>query len=392
MSELPVYTPTNWVDRQAPALDKDNLNKLEGAVKAVTDRAIASVRYDAAQVLSPTQQAIAQANLGVSSSVQSVTPGDSTVAVGGSASAPTVRIDLANPNTWTGKQTFGVATGTAFDYTGGLDAANAAGTLYRASAGISAVNGINDPTRGDGLTSDAGNGAGASFFSGHYLNFGTFSSKGSLQGHAVYGTLGANASYGEAAGFVCSLTGARAGGLIEGVEATVVDGSGSQARAACFVGIMKEDNASITYWSRGIWMSSQGTNAAGDAYYADGASGWKNFLNFKHTDGTTNRLRVDSTGKLFIGTNSRNLYDAGTALQTDTSFTSGGSIYAATSVQCGGVYLNSDNSRFISWGTGAPNGVVTASPGAVYLNLSGGAATTLYVKESGTGNTGWVAK
>lgn len=43
-------------------------------------------------------------------------------------------------------------------------------------------------------------------------------------------------------------------------------------------------------------------------------------------------------------------------------------------------------------GSGSPEGVVTASPGTAYLNTSGGAGTTLYVKESGTGNTGWVAK
>ena len=44
-------------------------------------------------------------------------------------------------------------------------------------------------------------------------------------------------------------------------------------------------------------------------------------------------------------------------------------------------------------GTGGPNGAVTGSPGDLYLNKSGGAGTTLYVKESGTGtNTGWVGK
>ncbi len=44
-------------------------------------------------------------------------------------------------------------------------------------------------------------------------------------------------------------------------------------------------------------------------------------------------------------------------------------------------------------GTGDPNGIVTASPGAMYLNYAGGAGTTLYVKESGVGtNTGWVGK
>ena len=43
-------------------------------------------------------------------------------------------------------------------------------------------------------------------------------------------------------------------------------------------------------------------------------------------------------------------------------------------------------------GTGTPEGAVTAPVGTVYTREDGGAATTFYVKESGTGNTGWVAK
>lgn len=43
-------------------------------------------------------------------------------------------------------------------------------------------------------------------------------------------------------------------------------------------------------------------------------------------------------------------------------------------------------------GEGSPEGVVTAPVGTAYLRSNGGANTTLYVKESGTGNTGWVAK
>lgn len=43
-------------------------------------------------------------------------------------------------------------------------------------------------------------------------------------------------------------------------------------------------------------------------------------------------------------------------------------------------------------GTGSPEGVVTAPVGSLYLRSDGGASTTLYVKQSGTGNTGWVAK
>lgn len=47
----------------------------------------------------------------------------------------------------------------------------------------------------------------------------------------------------------------------------------------------------------------------------------------------------------------------------------------------------------IIWGNGNPEGVQSAKVGTLYLNLQGGASTTLYVKESGsTGNGGWVAK
>lgn len=43
-------------------------------------------------------------------------------------------------------------------------------------------------------------------------------------------------------------------------------------------------------------------------------------------------------------------------------------------------------------GTGSPEGVVTAPVGSQYRRTDGGAATTLYVKESGTGSTGWIGK
>ena len=43
-------------------------------------------------------------------------------------------------------------------------------------------------------------------------------------------------------------------------------------------------------------------------------------------------------------------------------------------------------------GTGSPEGVVTANPGRIYTDSNGGVGTTLYVKETGTGNTGWAAK
>jgi len=69
-------------------------------------------------------------------------------------------------------------------------------------------------------------------------------------------------------------------------------------------------------------------------------------------------------------------------------------------------FARSDNEGFICYilrylttnpnamtGIGPPEGVVTASPGALYVNTNGGANATLYVKESGVAtNTGWAAK
>lgn len=46
----------------------------------------------------------------------------------------------------------------------------------------------------------------------------------------------------------------------------------------------------------------------------------------------------------------------------------------------------------ITGGLGDPEGVVVASAGSLFLRNNGGAGTTLYVKESGSGSTGWVAK
>lgn len=49
-------------------------------------------------------------------------------------------------------------------------------------------------------------------------------------------------------------------------------------------------------------------------------------------------------------------------------------------------------SRDIVRGRGSPEGVISATVGTLYQRTDGGAGTTLYVKESGTGNTGWIAK
>ena len=54
--------------------------------------------------------------------------------------------------------------------------------------------------------------------------------------------------------------------------------------------------------------------------------------------------------------------------------------------------LKFDSGLIWRTGAGTPEGVVTAPVGSLFTRTDGGANTTLYVKESGAGNTGWVAK
>ena len=56
------------------------------------------------------------------------------------------------------------------------------------------------------------------------------------------------------------------------------------------------------------------------------------------------------------------------------------------------LYLAGPGGPFLSSGNGTPEAAVTAPVGSMYIRRNGGAATCLYIKETGTGNTGWVAK
>jgi hypothetical protein len=57
----------------------------------------------------------------------------------------------------------------------------------------------------------------------------------------------------------------------------------------------------------------------------------------------------------------------------------------------GRVTWDASETIFDLFGSGSPEGSVTASIGSVYRRSNGSSGTTLYIKESGTGNTGWVA-
>lgn len=58
----------------------------------------------------------------------------------------------------------------------------------------------------------------------------------------------------------------------------------------------------------------------------------------------------------------------------------------------GVLFRPGDGTAIWRTGTGTPEGTISAVVGSLYTRLDGGAGTTLYIKETGAGATGWVAK
>lgn len=76
---------------------------------------------------------------------------------------------------------------------------------------------------------------------------------------------------------------------------------------------------------------------------------------------------------------------------TNTASNYGISSESDTRFSSGALIIGAAQTRLYS-GSGTPEGVVSATVGSIYLREDGGVSTTLYVKTSGTGNTGWTAK
>lgn len=77
---------------------------------------------------------------------------------------------------------------------------------------------------------------------------------------------------------------------------------------------------------------------------------------------------------------------------TDNSTRLGNSNLRWASVNANAYYVGAGAAGvFWSAGTGSPEGVVTAPISSLYSRTDGGAGTSLYIKQSGTGNTGWAA-
>jgi len=79
------------------------------------------------------------------------------------------------------------------------------------------------------------------------------------------------------------------------------------------------------------------------------------------------------------------------------AWTDSGGAYAARTTQFevsgeGEIHFGSsgvDTNVSIRTGTGTPEGAVTAKISSIYLQSDGAAGNQFWIKESGTGNTGW---
>lgn len=100
--------------------------------------------------------------------------------------------------------------------------------------------------------------------------------------------------------------------------------------------------------------------------------------------GGTEYLRVDTTNNALVFLNAADLY-----MYSDNGSTVKWAIDGATGIITFGVPNTSVPS--IRTGTGTPESAVSAQVGSLFLRSDGSADTAVYRKESGTGNTGWVA-
>ena len=127
-----------------------------------------------------------------------------------------------------------------------------------------------------------------------------------------------------------------------------------------FFGAGRDDDGEEMASIRGLFVSNSG------------GSGNQQLGHLQFNTSGVERVRIDDNGNIGIGTTSP-------SAELDVNGTA-----KADSFQIDSVTWSS--------GAGTPEGSVTAVVGSLFSRTDGGAGTSLYVKESGAGNTGWVAK
>jgi hypothetical protein len=109
-------------------------------------------------------------------------------------------------------------------------------------------------------------------------------------------------------------------------------------------------------------------------------------LAVKNVDSDAITAFFNGDGTLYFGstTSSPNLDPVGTTLEVKDGASVGNIRFGVALIGSGSVRLKS--------GSGSPEGLHSGDVGSIYLRTDGGAGSTMYVKETGAGTTGWVAK
>lgn len=176
-------------------------------------------------------------------------------------------------------------------------------------------------------------------------------------------------------------------------------------------GGIKIDNTNGSNFAFNHGTISQGANSNGNIWLTNGGN-FQALASKLNTDiqvdsGCSFNMRhcnVGTTGHNLTVSGSAGLYDCYTL--SNVIVNNGGTVYetgfrsGTLTINAGGAYnipaitvaseVLFPNGQVILTGTGAPT--VSAPVGSLYLRTDGSSSTTLYVKESGLGSSGWVAK
>lgn len=164
----------------------------------------------------------------------------------------------------------------------------------------------------------------------------------------------------------------------------------------------------VTYWNDVQRLTSSsnltydGTTflnqrAGGNPYFAANDTTNGITTRFGPLAGAPNRAIIGTTSNHPFGlyANNAERWTIGTAGHLTpgaaTTYNIGSASLPVNDITIGGsLYWTGSTVRDLS-GAGSPEGAVTAGIGSVYRRTNGSTGTTLYIKESGTGNTGWSA-
>lgn len=174
-----------------------------------------------------------------------------------------------------------------------------------------------------------------------------------------------------------------------GINVFSTNGIGVNIYSSVGTGLrIQSDNAQITQMFRTI-----GTNNYGENLKADNGGAYRDaagmaFDRHRWFNGGFETARF-STNQVLLSQPSEIQWASSFMSSVDTGLLRASAGVLQVTDAAGG--YGEISSKYLASGTGSPETVLAKPVGAIYRRTDGGAGTTIYIKESGTGNTGWIA-